>query len=109
MPPVHCTPWLAYFNRWTDDPITGRPGSLLCVAPEDLPPPPRPAGGPPPPTIESLLLSGFAPPPAPCLVAAPIHFEGWLYKVSKGTLMRKEVRAEDAPAPAPRQIIYEDL
>lgn len=81
MPPIHAIPWMAFFNRWTEDPITGRPSKLMCVAPEDMPAVPTPVGA--VQTIEGLLLSGFAPPPPPCLVSAPIHFEGWLYQVNR--------------------------
>jgi hypothetical protein len=89
-PPVQASPWAAYFNRWTESPITGRPANLKgCSITAN---PVRVSGE--VVQLEPLLLPGFALPASPCFVEPPVVHQGWLHMVkSDNLLVRKETRS----------------
>ena len=75
MPPVEARTWVGYFNRWTEDPIRGKPGSLLNAPNEHtLERPKR--------TFEELLMNASKPPVPALCVEKPYRHSGWLWQVS---------------------------
>ena len=84
MPPVEARTWVGYFNRWTEDPIRGKPGSLLNAPNEHtLERPKR--------TFEELLMNASKPPVPALCVEKPYRHSGWLWQVS-GKLKKEKHR-----------------
>lgn len=78
-PPVEARSWVAYFNRWTEDPIYGQPKGMLGVAYDALT---KSAADRPKRTFEELVLGATKAPVPPRFVEVPYRYSGDLWQVS---------------------------
>ena len=78
-PPVEARTWVAYFNRWTEDPIYGQPAGMLGVADGALK---RSAADRPRRTFEELVMGAAKAPVPPKFVEIPYRYSGTLWQVS---------------------------
>ena len=78
MPPQEARTWLAYFNRWTEDPVFGVAQGMAGVSAGQIPSPPsRPVR-----SLEELVLNGTKHPPAPRFVELPYRYKGELWQTT---------------------------
>jgi hypothetical protein len=78
-PPVEARTWVAYFNRWTEDPISGQPEGMAGVADATLT---RPGADRPKRTFEELVMGAPKAPMPPRFVEKPYRYSGTLWQMS---------------------------
>eukprot|EP01047_Picozoa_sp_COSAG01_P005366 COSAG01_NODE_182_length_22838_cov_34.788733_18_plen_1286_part_00 len=76
-PPIEARTWLAYFNRWTEDPIHGIPEGMAGVSMGQLPA----AKSRPRRSLEQLLLAGAKTPAPSKFIELPPRFKGALWQM----------------------------
>lgn len=78
-PPVEARTWVAYFNRWTADPINGQPPDMLGVADGSLT---ALGADRPKRTFEELVMSAAKAPMPAKFVELPFRHRGTLWRMS---------------------------